>query len=61
MAKVINVKLSDKSYPIIIGNDSLSKTVEKISKLSASKCLLIVDKNVIKVSFVTDPKNFCFA
>jgi len=48
MAKVINVKLSDKNYPIIIGNDSLSKTVEKINKLPVSKCLLIVDQNVLK-------------
>lgn len=48
MAKVINVKLSEKSYPIIIGNDSLSKAVEKINKLSVSKCLLIIDQNVLK-------------
>ncbi len=48
MAKVINVKLSEKSYPLIIGNDSLSKAVEKINKLSVSKCLLIIDQNVLK-------------
>ncbi len=58
MAKVINVKLSDKSYPIIIGNDSLSKTVEKISKLSASKCLLIVDKNVLRFHSLLIRKTF---
>jgi 3-dehydroquinate synthase len=58
MAKVINVKLSDKSYPIIIGNDSLSKTVEKINKLSASKCLLIVDKNVLKFHSLLIRKTF---
>jgi 3-dehydroquinate synthase len=48
MAKILKVKLSDKSYPILIGNNSLSKTVEKINKLSVSKCLLIVDQNVLK-------------
>lgn len=49
MAKVINVRLSDKNYPILIGNDSLSKTVEKINKLPVSKCLLVVDQNVLKL------------
>ena len=58
MVKVINVKLSDKSYPIIIGNDSLSKAVEKISKLSASKCLLIVDKNVLRFHSLLIRKTF---
>lgn len=58
MAKVINVKLSDKSYRIIIGNDSLSKAVEKISKLSASKCLLIVDKNVLRFHSLLIRKTF---
>jgi 3-dehydroquinate synthase len=48
MAKVINVSLSNKCYPIIIGNDSLSVAVKKINDLSASKCLLIVDQNIIK-------------
>ena len=58
MAKVINVKLSDKSYPIFIGNDSLSKTVEKINKLSASKCLLIVDQNVLRFHSLLIRKTF---
>jgi 3-dehydroquinate synthase len=58
MAKVINVKLSEKSYPIIIGYDSLSKTVEKINKLSASKCLLIVDKNVLRFHSLLIRKTF---
>jgi 3-dehydroquinate synthase len=48
MAKILNVKLSDKHYPIIIGDDSLLKIVEKINSLSISKCLLIIDKNVLK-------------
>ena len=48
MTKVINVKLSDKNHPIFIGNDSLSKTVERINSLSVSKCLLIIDLNVLK-------------
>ena len=48
MAKVINVKTSDKKYPIIIGNDSLTKVVETINKLAVSKCLIISDKNVLK-------------
>lgn len=58
MAKVINVRLSDKSYPILIGNDSLSKTVEKINKLSVSKCLLIVDQNVLKFHSLIIRKTF---
>ena len=58
MAKVINVKLSDKNYPIIIGNDSLSKAAEKINKLSASKCLLIVDKNVLRFHSLLIRKTF---
>jgi len=48
MFKVINVKLTDKNYPILIGNDTLSKTVERINTLSVSKCLLIADQNVLK-------------
>lgn len=48
MPKVINLKLTDKNYPILIGNDSLSKTLERINTLSVSKCLLIADQNVSK-------------
>ena len=48
MAKILNVKLSEKNYPIIIGDDSLLKIAEKINSLSISKCLLIIDKNVLK-------------
>ena len=58
MAKVINVNLSDKCYPIIIGNDSLSKTVQKINDLSVSKCLLIVDQNLIKYHSLLIRKTF---
>ncbi len=58
MAKIINVKLSDKSYPIFIGVDSLSRVVEKINKLSASKCLLIVDQNVSKFHSLLIRKTF---
>ncbi|HCY76311.1 MAG TPA: 3-dehydroquinate synthase [Ignavibacteriales bacterium] len=48
MTKKINVKLSDKSHQIIIGNDALQNAVEKINSLNLSKCLLVIDKNVIK-------------
>ncbi|HEX9252509.1 MAG TPA: 3-dehydroquinate synthase [Ignavibacteriaceae bacterium] len=58
MAKIINVKLLDKNYPIIIGNDSLLKAVEKINKLSPSKCLLITDKNVLKYHSLLIRKTF---
>lgn len=58
MAKIINVKLSDKSYPIFIGVDSLSRVVEKINKLSASKCLLIVDQNVLRFHSLLIRKTF---
>jgi 3-dehydroquinate synthase len=58
MAKIINVKLSDKNYQIIIDNDSLLKAVEKINKLSPSKCLLITDKNVLKYHSLLIRKTF---
>jgi len=58
MAKEINVKLSEKNHPIIIGHDSLLKTVEKINKLSVSKCLLIVDQNVLKYHSLLIRKTF---
>ena len=38
----------ERRYPIIVGNDSLLKLVSKINSLHFSKCLIIVDKNVIK-------------
>ena len=46
--KQINVELSERSYPIIIGNDSLSKLASRINSLHLSKCLIIADKNLIK-------------
>lgn len=58
MAKIINVKLSDKNYPIIIGKDSLSKTVDEINKLSVSKCLLIADRNLLKLHPLLIRKTF---
>jgi 3-dehydroquinate synthase len=58
MAKVINVNLSDKRYPIIIGNDALLKTVQKINDLSVSKCLLVIDQNIIKYHPVLIRKTF---
>lgn len=48
MATKIKVKLSSNSYPILLGNESLDKVIEMINKLSASKCLIIIDKNVLK-------------
>jgi len=48
MIKVINVKLTNKNYPILIGDDSLSKIVERINSQSVSKCLLIADQNILK-------------
>jgi 3-dehydroquinate synthase len=48
MANQIKVKLAERSYPILIGNDSLSKLVEKINSLHLSKCLIVVDSNVNK-------------
>lgn len=48
MAKQIKVNLKDKNYPIIIGENSLAKAIEKINKSTVSKCLLIIDKNVLK-------------
>lgn len=58
MARLIIVKLSDKSYPIIIGSDSLAKTVEKINRLSVSKCLLVADQNVLKYHQLLIRKTF---
>lgn len=58
MAKILNIKLSEKDYSIIIGNDSLLKTVEKINSLSVSKCLLIIDKNVLKFHSLSIRKTF---
>ncbi len=58
MAKILNVKLSEKNYPIIIGDDSLSKIVEKINNLAISKCLLIIDKNVLEYHSLLIRKTF---
>ncbi len=48
MVKQINIDLSERSYPVFFSNDSLSKLVSKINSLHLSKCLIILDKNVIK-------------
>ena len=48
MANQIKVKLVERSYPILIGNDSLLKLVDKINLLHLSKCLIVVDHNVNK-------------
>jgi 3-dehydroquinate synthase len=48
MANQIKVKLSERSYSILIGNDSLLKLVDKINSLHLSKCLIVVDHNVNK-------------
>ena len=58
MAKQINVELSERSYPIIIGNDSLLKLVRKINSLHLSKCLVIIDKNLIKYHDMSIRKTF---
>ena len=58
MAKQINVELAERSYPIIIGNDSLSKLVRKINSLRLSKCLIIADKNLIKYHYKIIRKTF---
>lgn len=46
--KSIKVKLSEKSYPVFIGEKSLSLLTEKINLSSTTKCLLILDSNVEK-------------
>ena len=58
MAKQIKVNLKDKSYPIIIGDNSLAKVIETINKSSVSKCLLIIDKNVLKYHSMLIRKTF---
>ncbi|MEO8233680.1 MAG: 3-dehydroquinate synthase [Ignavibacteriota bacterium] len=58
MAKQIKVNLKDKSYPIIIGDNSLAKAIETINKSSVSKCLLIIDKNVLKYHSMLIRKTF---
>jgi len=49
--KSIKVKLSEKSYPVFIGENSLSLLTEKINLSSTTKCLLILDRNVEKYHF----------
>ncbi len=58
MVKQIKVNLKDRSYPIFIGDNSITKTVEAINKISPSKCLLIVDKNVLKHHLLLIRKTF---
>jgi 3-dehydroquinate synthase len=56
--KSLKVKLKERSYPIIIGNNSLSQLIKKINSLPISKCLLIIDKNVEKYHSPYLRKNF---
>lgn len=58
MANQIKVNLKDKSYPIFIGDNSLVKAIETINKSTVSKCLLIIDKNVLKYHSMLIRKNF---
>jgi len=58
MAKQIKVNLKDKSYPIIIGENSSAKAIETINKSTVSKCLLIIDTNVFKYHSMFIRKNF---
>ena len=46
--KSIKIKLTEKKYQILIGENSLFSLVEKINSLSVTKCLLIIDRNVEK-------------
>lgn len=48
MTKTIKVKLTNNTYPIVIGNNSLQKAIEEINKSAVSKCLLLTDENVFK-------------
>jgi len=48
MANPIKVKLFERSYSILIGDDSLLKLIDKINSLHLSKCLIVVDRNVNK-------------
>ncbi len=49
MTNQIKVKLPERNYPILIGNNSLSKLVDKINSFHLSKCLIVVDHNVNKL------------
>ena len=46
--KTIKLKLTEKSYSIFIGNNSLNKLIENINSLHITKCLLVIDENVEK-------------
>jgi 3-dehydroquinate synthase len=46
--KRIKVNLNIRSYPIIIGENSINKLVGEINSLAVSKCLFIIDHNVEK-------------
>lgn len=61
MTKLIKVKFKDKSYPVIIGGDSLQKVIETINKSSIPKCLLIIDKNVLKYHSLLIRKEFALS
>lgn len=58
MAKQIKVKLKNKGYPITIGENSLQKVIERIDKSVVSKCLMIIDKNVLKYHSIRIRKTF---
>lgn len=50
----VDVELGEKSYPIYIGNDLLSKSGALIKeKLPKSKCVIVTDKNVAKLHLQT--------
>lgn len=46
MIKKVNVNLSENSYSVFIGNDSLEFLIEKINQSSFTKVIVIVDSNV---------------
>lgn len=47
MKKII-VRLKENSYPILIGENSLSSLIDKLNSWEISKCLILIDKNVEK-------------
>lgn len=46
--KTIKVNLNERSYPIIIGENSINQLVGEINSSAVSKCLFIIDHNVDK-------------
>lgn len=58
MTKKIIINLSDKSHHIIIGKEALEYTVKQVNSFNASKCLLVIDKNVLKYHSILIRKTF---